>query len=55
MNPGPPGFLLVGKSFTELVVSPVLYLFRILLFGDLTELRALPLMKSHEYEKGFAS
>ena len=44
LNPGPPGFPRAGKSFTE-CDSPVLYL---------TELRALPLMESHEYEKGFA-
>ena len=44
LNPGPPGLLHTGKSFTERV-SPVLYL---------TELRALPLIKTIEFEKGFA-
>ncbi len=45
MNPGPPGLLRTGKSFTE-CTSPVLYL---------TELRALPLIKTIEFEKGFAA
>ena len=44
MNPGPPGLLRTGKSFTERA-SPVLYL---------TELRAPPSMKTDEYEKDSA-
>ena len=33
LNPGPPGLLHIGKSFTE-YASPVLYLFRIRTLGS---------------------